>query len=114
LFVGCPSQAQWATSRAQTGQIAEAIAEVAELTKSPNWGAGQWYDFACVYSLASAKDVKKREEYAARAVELLRRAVEKGYRDADHMAKDAGLDPLRGRADFQIMLAEVQKKAGQK
>ena len=82
------------------------------MTKASNWTAGQWYDFACVYAVASAKIADKKQEYADRAMELLRQAVKAGYKDAAHMAKDPDLDPLRDREDFQKLLAELQ--AGKK
>jgi serine/threonine protein kinase/Tfp pilus assembly protein PilF len=100
-----------ATARANAGQLAEAVAEVAELSRMPSWPAGQWYDFACVYALASAKSAGKKHEYADRAMELLRRAVKTGYQDAAHMAKDTDLHPLRGGDDFKKLLAELAKRA---
>jgi tetratricopeptide (TPR) repeat protein len=41
-------RASRATSRVQAGQVAEAVADVAELTKSPQLSLGDWYNFACV------------------------------------------------------------------
>jgi serine/threonine protein kinase/Flp pilus assembly protein TadD len=109
-------QAGWrksrATSRLQAGQVAEAVAEVAELTKLDGWNTGQWYDFACVYAVASGKVADKKQEYADRAMELLRKAVQAGYKDGAHMAKDTDLDPLRDREDFKKLLAEVQGGKG--
>jgi tetratricopeptide (TPR) repeat protein len=96
-----------ATSRAQAGQTAEAVAEVAELTKSSHWNADQWYDFACVYALAAGRDSTSREAHAIRAVELLRRAVAAGYRDAAHMAADPDLAALKTRNDFREVLARL-------
>jgi hypothetical protein len=62
--------------------VAEAVAEVAELTApvadvpgSPKWNAGQWYDFACVYAVASGKIADKKQEYADRAMELLHKTL---------------------------------------
>src|SRR5262249_23661033 len=37
-----------------------------------------------------------------RGMEILRRAVAAGYRDADLMRTDAALDPIRSRPDFQM------------
>lgn len=114
-------RAHRAFSRQLAGQFAEAVAEVAELTKpapdasgSEKWTAGQWYDFACVYSVASAKLADKKQEYADRAMELLQQAVKAGYTDAVHIKKDADLDPLRGREDFKKLLAELEKEAARK
>jgi hypothetical protein len=75
--------------------VAEAVADVEELTKSSSWSADQWYDFACVYAVASGKATDKKQEYANRAMELLRQSVKAGYADAAHMANDIDLDPLR-------------------
>ena len=87
------------------------MAEVAELTKKPSWTAGQWYNFACVYSFASAKIADKKNEYADRAMELLQKAVKAGWNDAKHTANDTDLDPLRDREDFKKLLADLEKKA---
>jgi hypothetical protein len=69
------------------------------------------YDLACVCALASAAvkdDAKRREQYADRAVALLRQAVAAGWKDAAHMKKDQDLAPLRDREDFQKLLAELE------
>jgi hypothetical protein len=58
----------------------------------------------------SGKVAAKREECAARAVELLRKAVAKGYTDSGHVAEDGDFDPLRGRADFRKLAAELEAK----
>jgi hypothetical protein len=71
------------------------------------------YDAACIFSLASAtvkEDVKLQERYAARAMELLRQAVQKGFQDVAHMKKDTDLDPLREREDFQKLIRELEAK----
>ena len=47
-------------SRIQNGQVAEAVAEVDELTRGGGWNATQWYDFACVYAVASGKIADKK------------------------------------------------------
>jgi serine/threonine protein kinase/Flp pilus assembly protein TadD len=103
-------RASRATARVNAGQVAEAVAEIAELTKSSAWSAGQWYDFACVYALACAKSAARKQEYADRAMELLRRAVQAGWRNAAHMRQDTDLDPLWGRDDFQQLLRELDKQ----
>ncbi len=87
------------------------MADVSELTKNPSWNGDQWYNFACVYSLASAKIAHKKNEYTDRAIELLRNAVKAGWNDAKHTAKDPDLDALRDREDFKTLLAEMGRKA---
>jgi tetratricopeptide (TPR) repeat protein len=104
-----PWRAYRATSRLKAGQVAEAVAEVAELTKSSTWNALQWYDFACVYAVASGKSGNKKQEYADRAMVLLQQAVKAGFQDAAHLAKDTDLDLLRERDDFKKLLAELAK-----
>jgi tetratricopeptide (TPR) repeat protein len=94
------ARASHANSLAQAGNVAEAVAEVIELTKNTNRDAGQWYDFACVCAIASARVEDKRKKYADRAVELLKEAVKQGWDKLRHMAKDPDLDPIRDRQDF--------------
>ncbi len=98
------------------GDVAAAVAEVSTRPDARRLNAVIFYNRACLYSLASAavqKESKRpssdrdqlTEQYARRAVELLRQAASKGYRDTQHMKSDKDLDPLRGRADFQEFLA---------
>ena len=101
-------RAERANSRLRAGRAADAV--VAELATSDAWDAGQWYDFACVTAVASRKLPAHRDEYAARAVELLRQAVAKGWDDRIHMAFDTDLDPVRHRPDYQALLAEMRAK----
>jgi serine/threonine-protein kinase len=42
-----------------------------------------------------------------RAMEMLHRAVAAGYRDVAWMRRDPDLDPLRSRADFQVLLLDL-------
>jgi hypothetical protein len=41
-------------------------------------------------------------------MKLLRDAVSKGWTDVAHMKNDTDLDPLRQRADFQKLIAELE------
>ena len=71
------------------------------------------YDLASICALASAAvkdDAKLQDQYAARAVELLRQAFAKGYKEAAHMKKDKDLDALRDREDFKRLVAELETK----
>ncbi len=49
--------------------------------------------------------------YAGRAMALLGEAVAKGYQDADAIRKHAAFEPLRGRADFQVLVRTLEEKA---
>jgi serine/threonine protein kinase len=90
----------------------KAVAE-AEAVLQGNPPSSQFYNAACVYALSSAqvREAALSDQYAARAVALLRQAQEKGYFNAparvEHMKKDADLESLRGRTDFQELLAEI-------
>jgi tetratricopeptide (TPR) repeat protein len=107
-------------SLARTGEHAKAVTEANALAEAKDADAGTLYDLACVCAIASAKvkgaknpgaDASRlAEEYAARAVELLRQAVAKGFKDIEHMKKDTDLDALREREDFKKLLAEMEAK----
>jgi serine/threonine protein kinase len=99
-----------AMSRVQAGQVAKGIAEIAELTKSPNWNADYMYSFACVYAVASGKSTDKKQEYADRAMVLLHQAVKAGYKDATQMKKHTDIDSLRERDDFKKLLSDLEAK----
>src|SRR5262249_2901475 len=66
----------------------------------------------------AAKDAKvpedKRkalaEQYAVRAVEFLRSAVQKGYKNVGQLKKDPDLETLRPRDDFMKLIAELEEK----
>jgi thiol-disulfide isomerase/thioredoxin len=45
-------------------------------------------------------------------MELLRRAVQLGWKQREHMILDPDLDPLRGRQDFRELLADLDKRVG--
>jgi len=107
-------RASRAASQIQAGMVAEAVAEVAELTAPganatglANWTAGQWYNFACVYAIGSTKIAGKKQEYADRAMELLQKAVKAGFKYPAHMKQDKDLDALRDREDFKKLVAEL-------
>ena len=97
-------------ARGQVDMVAEAVADVADLTKLPNWNPVQWYNFACIYSIASVKIAEKKQEYSGRAIELLQEAVKGGFRDVAHMKHDTDLDPLRDREDFKKLLEELEQE----
>jgi tetratricopeptide (TPR) repeat protein len=98
---------------------AKTAAELARIAFDP---ANDTYNAACYLSLCvplAKKDTKlsdaKREElarsYGVQAMEMLRQSVAKGYKDFAHMKKDSDLEPLRGREDFQKLLADLGKSA---
>ncbi len=58
-------------------------------------------------SVASGRSADHRDDYAARAVKLLRQATAVGFRNHAKWLKDTDLDPLRDRADFQAVLKGI-------
>jgi hypothetical protein len=47
---------------------------------------------------------------AAKAMDVLRRAVDGGWRNVAHMRTDTDLDALRQREDFQKLMQELEAK----
>ena len=68
------------------------------------------YSMACICSIAS-RDAAQREPYAAKAVALLRLAVERGFDDDKAIRRDADFGPLLQRPDFQAMIAEAGRRS---
>jgi tetratricopeptide (TPR) repeat protein len=75
--------------------------------------AGDFYNTACVFALCipQTEEPDAKEKYAKRAVELLKQAAGKGYRNVAHMKKDTDLDALRQRDDFKQFIAELEGMA---
>jgi hypothetical protein len=80
------------------------------------------YRAACLCARASgqaARDeklladerAKNAQEYADRAMDLLRRAVAAGFRDIREIRGNPNLAPLRDRRDFQELLRAEEGKA---
>jgi serine/threonine-protein kinase len=112
-----------ALALAHAGQHLQATAAAEEILQRSNADARTCYAAARVYALAVAQAMKEApknpnsvlaEKYAARAVALLRQAVQKGYKNIAELKKDADLDCLRQRPDFQQLLAELEAKAAGK
>jgi tetratricopeptide (TPR) repeat protein len=61
-------------------------------------------------ALAESKRQELAQGYAGEAVVLLRQAVQRGYKDGEHMKKDTDLDPIRYREDFKKLVAELEAK----
>jgi tetratricopeptide (TPR) repeat protein len=102
-----------ALSLARAGDYVTAIAEAEDRSVIKNLSAGLYVDLGCIFALAAASvkdDAKLRDQHAARAVELLRQAVAKGYKDAEYLKKVDDLKALRERPDFQSLLKELEKQ----
>jgi hypothetical protein len=59
----------------------------------------------------SPAGAKQADADADRAMDWLRKAVAAGYRNVVNMERDSSLDALRGRKDFQELMASLRSKA---
>jgi hypothetical protein len=59
--------------------------------------------------LSTAKRKELAEHYADQAINLLRQAIARGYKDVAHMKGDEDLGPLHSRADFQKLVQELEQ-----
>jgi serine/threonine protein kinase/tetratricopeptide (TPR) repeat protein len=94
----------------------------AETCRDLGWNApADAYDAACYLSRCvpivakhDKLDDKQRQEaaqfYSDAAMQMLRDAVSKGFKDMALMKKDTDLDPLREREDFKKLVAELEGK----
>ena len=99
-----------------------AAVQAAQKLRDLGWDPpGNAYDAGCALALCipvvdkdDQLDAAKRQVavqfYGDQALAMLRAAVAKGYRDAEHMKKDKNLDALREREDFKKLLAELPAK----
>jgi serine/threonine-protein kinase len=109
---------------AYLGKYDEAVSVMEELLGRPDAGTGTVYRAARIFSLASAsvsQDAKRAaaerqnlaEQYATRAVALLRRNQAQGYfkkpANVADLKRNTDLDPLRSREDFQKVLRELKE-----
>jgi tetratricopeptide (TPR) repeat protein len=106
----------------QLADHAAAAATAEELARFGYDPIGDCYNAACYLAncvalaekdgkLSPAQRTELAGRYAERAVALLRRSMQAGWKDAAHLKKDPDLDPLRQRQDFQDLLVELDKRA---
>jgi serine/threonine protein kinase/tetratricopeptide (TPR) repeat protein len=92
---------------------------VAALEGHPRQTGGDLYNLARARAQAAAaieaalggpgnEDRRERDRLLAAAMDALRQSIEKGSETAAHMRADADLAILRGRADFQGLVARKQ------
>jgi tetratricopeptide (TPR) repeat protein len=105
---------QAAYFKAKVGRFDEAMQETEAMIQIKGWTADQRYQWACIYALAAGGSPTKREEYAERAMTLLKDAINTGrdLLDLNSLKTDKDLDYLRDRNDFQQLIYELEKTAG--
>jgi tetratricopeptide (TPR) repeat protein len=102
-----------AAAYAQVGRHEEVARRLEELAASGKLSAIEAYNAGCGFALCSigAKvDKDLAAKYRNRAMEMLKKAVASGYANAEEMKADPDLIPLRDRADFKALVAELEKK----
>ena len=94
--------------RRKSPEEAAAAADLlVENAKNPDDAFDAARGYALCVPLADEPGVKER--FAVRAVALLKKAVEMGFKDIAQLKKDTDLDGLRDRADFKAVLKELEK-----
>jgi len=111
-------------TRAKQGKTAEALGSLREAIVLGERIAAEdnlyTYDLACGLALygevvgqdrsAPDKDSHKNSEhYSDKAMEVLRQAVDRGWREAEWTERDPELRSLRPRADFQALLKTLRQ-----
>jgi hypothetical protein len=81
----------------------------------PSRSGQEWFETACGHAAlaglagqpGSGVSAAEAESQAETAMALLCKAVGLGYRSPDAFRTDDALDPLRSRADFQLLMMDV-------
>jgi hypothetical protein len=63
----------------------------------------------CRATIPAANSSPEADTEADRAMTWLKQAVAAGYKDSAQLARDTDLDALRGREDFQKLLADLKQ-----
>jgi thiol-disulfide isomerase/thioredoxin/tRNA A-37 threonylcarbamoyl transferase component Bud32 len=103
------------------GQHADLVRLAGELRRDFPDSGGDSYNACCFVAGACqvardnrqlSAEARQRlvDDYGNQAVALLDKSIKEGYVDRAHMDKDADLDPLRGRPDFQKLLTDLDKR----
>ena len=78
----------------------EAIAVLAKILKSFPHDSTALYNTACAYALKGERD---------KAVEFLKKAVEEGFTDFSHIARDPDLDSIRDHPGYKELMAKKEE-----
>ncbi len=99
-----------ARQRALAGELARAQQNADDLFADGDLANDQWYELAELYAklAETARDEAIQERAAARAVESLGKALERGHKPGP-LSEVAAFRPLAGRADFQKVAATGPK-----
>jgi serine/threonine-protein kinase len=110
-----------AATLAERGEHARATDEAEAVARQQDLSEVNLYNIVCFYSRSSAiaeNDAKLspadrtrlKAQYADHAMDFLRQAVAKGYRNVAVLKTDKDLSSLRSREDFRKLVQEVEQK----
>lgn len=99
FFAFLSEESDMLKSRKQYAEAAEDLSLIAII--APN-NPRVHYDLACAYSLNKDK---------SRALEALKKSVEKGFKDSATLESDKELDPLREEADYKRLVEDLKKRS---
>jgi tetratricopeptide (TPR) repeat protein/tRNA A-37 threonylcarbamoyl transferase component Bud32 len=88
----------------------KAVAEIDLIRDLPLWKPADFFNFARIYAVASTKIGKQKEEHVERAIEMLEKAVEAGFKDAVQLKAEEDLKPLREQKGFQKLVEALEAK----
>jgi tetratricopeptide (TPR) repeat protein len=115
------SQYQLAEVLFGLGDHTAAAAAAQQLIRTASDPAIDAYNAACILArcvplakgdskLNSSQREERAQDYANRALALLRQSVQNGYTDVVHIKTDTDLDPLRSHPEFQKLLRELEER----
>jgi tetratricopeptide (TPR) repeat protein/tRNA A-37 threonylcarbamoyl transferase component Bud32 len=101
-------QAARALVLAHAGKTAEALAEATKVQQLAAKSPKLLLDVVRVYAVCAAADPPRKADLVKRALEALRAATAKDYRDAVVLQTDPDLQTLRGEVEFQRVIEAVK------
>ena len=72
---------QRADSLLRSGKVEQALAEVEKLAQVDTKNPTPWFRFAKLFAIASESLPARKDELAVRAIELLKKAIDRGFND---------------------------------
>jgi hypothetical protein len=110
-----------ASALAGRGDHVQAAKEALAVARKENLNSMNLYNLACTLlrastaadrdtNLSPADRTRLKAQYADQAMDFLRQAAAKGWRNLDVIKKDTDIDALRAREDFQKLLADLEAK----
>ena len=96
---------------AQVGRVEQAVQIADRLNSGQNVDNELLLEIACCYAQCArhtpADQAKSSQTYLEAAVNAIRKAIDKGFKDNVYIELEPDLDPLRSRSDFKALLARI-------